>query len=169
MENFTIGFSRPKKWKPFAWLIMTAYKIPYSHVYIKFYSLKYNRWLIYQASGSMVNFMNIELFMDHADIVHEVKLDLPEQSRAKIIQFVIDYCGKPYGIKECLGFAIVKIASWFGKEITNPLSDNDNTLVCSELASLILKNCLNISLPKDPDDMSPKDVYDLLNLSNETN
>lgn len=157
-----LGFSKPIKWKPFSWLIMTAYGIPYSHCYIKFYSQTYQRWLIYQASGTMVNFMNIQTFNQEAEIVYETQIEISEEARFKVLQFSIDNCGKPYGVKECFGLAITRIFEIFGKEIKNPLADQDRTLVCSELTAIILRDCLNINIPKDPDDMTPKDVYNLL-------
>lgn len=162
METIVFGFSRPKTWKPFSWLIMTSYGIPYSHCYIKIYSSTYNRWLIYQASSTMVNFMNIQTFEEEGLIVHETQITITPETRSKVLQFAIDNCGKPYGIKEIFGLAWVKINEWCGKEIQNPLADEDRSLVCSELASLVLRDCLNIKLPKDPDDMTPLDVYNLL-------
>lgn len=162
MDNFTIGFSRPKKWKPFSWLIMKGYGIPYSHVYIKFFATKYNRFLIYQASSSMVNFMNPGTFQEEAEVVFERELQISPEARAELIAFAIDNCGKPYGVKECFGLAIVRIAELFGKEISNPFDDDDRTLVCSELAAMILRDCVGMKLPKDPDDMTPKDMYEFL-------
>lgn len=162
MGQITFGFSRPKTWKPFAALIMAAYGIPYSHSYVKIYSEKYNRFLIYQASSTMVNFMNMETFNEEALVVHETQIEVSEEQRSEIIRFAIDTCGKPYGVKEIFGMAWVRINELFGREVKNPYSDQDKTLVCSELTAIVLRDCLNIQLPKDPDDMTPKDVYDLL-------
>lgn len=163
MENQIIfGFSRPKKFKPFAWLIMKSYGIPYSHSYIKIFSEKYDRYLIYQASSTMVNFMNMETFNEEALVVSETQVKVTQDQRSKIIQFAIDNCGKPYGVKDIIGLAWVKLNSWVGREVKNPLSDKDSTLICSELTSIVLRDCLNIVLPKDPDDMTPLDVYQLL-------
>lgn len=169
MESITFGFSRPKVWKPFAWLIMTAYTIPYSHSYIKIYSEKYDRYLIYQASSTMVNFMNMETFNEEALVVHETQVEVSPEQRSKILRYSIDNCGKPYGVKEVFGMGWVRINQWFGKEIQNPFSDQDKTLVCSELTSIVLRDCLNIKLPKDPDDMTPLDVYQLLSAISQNN
>lgn len=162
MSQLHLGFSRPNKWKPFAWLIMKAYGIPYSHSYIKIYSEKYDRFLIYQASGTIVNFMNIETFNEEARVVHETTLDIPQEQMYNIMKFAIDNCGKPYAIKEIFGIAWVRLNQWLRREITNPFSDDNKTLFCSELTSIVLRDCLNIELPKKPGDMSPRDVYELL-------
>lgn len=157
-----VGFSRPRKWKILSWLIMTSFNSPFSHVYIKLYASKYDRWLIYQASSTMVNFMNLTTFKEEAQVVHETQIEVSQETNSKILQFAIDNCGKPYGVKEIFGLAWVRINYWLGREIKNPLADQDRSLVCSELASLIIRNCLGVQLPKDPDDMTPVDVYELL-------
>lgn len=110
----------------------------------------------------MVNFMNSETFEQEALSVHETQIEISQETRSKVLQFAIDNCGKPYGTKEIAGLAVVRIAHWLGKEIENPLADTDRSLICSELASRVLRDCLNIKLPKDPDDMTPLDVYELL-------
>lgn len=162
MEKIIFGVSRPHKWKIFSSAIMTAYRIPYSHTYIKIWSEKYGRYLIYQASGTMVNFMNVKTFNEEALVVYETQIEVSKDQRSKIIQFAIDTCGRPYGVKDILGLAWVRINEFAGRKIKNPFSDQDKTLICSELTSIVLRDCLNISLPKDPDDMTPKDVYELL-------
>lgn len=162
METITFGFSKPKTWKPFAWLIMTAYSIPYSHSYIKIYSDKYDRWIIYQASSTMVNFMNMETFNEEAQVFQEFEIPVVPDQRSKIMQFAIDSCGKPYGVKEIFGMAWVRINELCKRNIQNPFSDKDRTLVCSELTSIILRDCLGIVLPKNSDDMTPLDVHVLI-------
>ena len=136
MESIIVGFSRPKKFMPFAWLIMKAYRIPYSHVYIKLNAKKYDRDLIYQASKSMVNFMSMEVFDSHNKIYCEFKLDITSEDYIKLLQFCIDNAGRPYSLKEVLGFAIQKISSWFGKKIENPIKMNKSEWVCSVIGSL---------------------------------
>lgn len=162
MERVIVGFSKPKTWKPYAWLIMKSFGTPYSHTYIKVYSNTYKRYLIYQASGTSVNFMSDQIFNDHAIVVDEFMLEISDEARKSMMQFAIDNCGKPYGMKEALGLAIVKIASWMGKTIKNPLSDKEATYVCSGLVAEVLRDFFGKELPKDPDDMTPKDVYELL-------
>lgn len=162
MENITFGFSRPKTWKAFATLIMKAYGIPYDHVYVRFYSDRYSRGLIYQASQLTVNFMG-QLKFDHENItVESVELEISDELKTRIMQFAIDNVGKPYGIKEAFGLGIVRVAAFFGKTIKNPFSDGKTTYVCSGLAAVILKEFFGADLPKDPDDMTPKDLLELL-------
>lgn len=169
MEEIKIGFSKPKKWKPFAWLIMIGYGIPYDHVYVKFHSDKYDRDLIYQASKTLVNFMGTEIFKEENFIIDEFSISISDEQKIKMMKFAIDNSGKPYGIKQAFGMAIVRIAEMFGKYIKNPFKDEGKTYVCSELAAYILEEFAGKSIPKDIDDITPKDLYEYLNLLKKEN
>lgn len=164
METIKIGFSRPKnmKLKFFAWAIMKAYGTPYSHVYVRIHSGKYERDLIYQASQTMINFMGMEIFNDEALVVEEFEFQMSDESYKSMMQFAIDSAGTPYGVKECFGMAWVKIMEWCGKTVKNPFSDGGSTYVCSELASYVLKNYLGANVKEDLDDMTPLQVYTLV-------
>lgn len=162
MEKIIFGLSKPRTWKPFAWLIMVAYGIPFSHTYVKIYSDKYKRFLIYQASSTMVNFMNMETFNEEAEIIQEFEFNMSDMTKTAVMGYAIDNCGKPYGVMEIFGICYVRICYWLGITVTNPLGDGSKTLVCSELVSDILREFFSATLTKDPDDMTPRDVFDLL-------
>jgi hypothetical protein len=162
MEQITIGFSRPKKWKPFAWLIMKSYNTPYDHVYVCVHSNSYDRDLIYQASSTMVNFMSTSVFEANNVIVAKFDVNISQASKKALMQFAIDNVGKSYGIKEVVGLAWVRLNELCGKTIKNPFKDSGTTYVCSELVSTILVDFNGIELNKDVEDMTPLDVYNVL-------
>ena len=162
MRTLKIGFSRPKTWKPFASLIMNAYRIPYDHVYIKIYAPNYDREIIYQASKSMVNFMSPDVFKDENLVVREFEMPINEDSYRILMQFAIDNAGKHYGVKNILGLTYVRICYWLGKTVRNPFNDRGATYICSELVAKILKDFEGLKLDKDLTDMTPLDVYNLL-------
>jgi hypothetical protein len=162
MRKICVGFSKPKKWKPFAWLIMKGYNIPYDHVYVRIHSDTYSRDLIYQASSIKVNFMGAELFEADNIIVNEFEVDIADEHYVAMMQFAIDNVGRAYGMKEAFGLAIVRIAELCGKKIKNPFRDSGHTYICSELASYLLQQYAGADMPKDYEDMTPKDVYDYL-------
>lgn len=164
METIKVGFSKPNKFKLFAWSIMVGFNIPYSHVYVRYYSNKYERFVIYQASHSMVNFMSPVIFESDNLVVKEFSIDMTDENRTKMIQFAMDNSGKSYGVKQALGMAIVRICELFGKTIKNPFKDEGSTYVCSELGGYILKNFTDIKVDKDLDDVTPKDLYELLSV-----
>ena len=162
METITVGFSRPKKWKPFAWLIMTAYRIDYDHVYIKFHSDSLQRDVIYQASKSMINFMGTSVFESDNIVVREFQVKISAESKVKLMQFAIDNAGKPYSLKEVVGLAWVKICSWFGKKVTNPFKEGTDEYVCSVLADYILENFTDKNPPGDFENSDPRYLYEFL-------
>jgi hypothetical protein len=162
MESIIVGFSKPKTWKPFAWLIMVGYGIPYDHVYVKIRADKLNRDLLYQASQLTVNFMAEEIFNAANNIVQEFPVQISSENKAKLLQFAIDNSGKPYGIIEAFGLAIVRICEIFGKKIKNPFGDGGATYVCSELAGYILIEFAGAQIPENLDNITPRDVYNYL-------
>jgi hypothetical protein len=158
MAKIIFGFSRPIEKKILSSAIMKVDDVDFSHAYIKLWSEKYNRYLIYQASGLQVNFVNQEIFESHNVAVHEFEVEVSDETRTIVMQYAIDRCGMPYSIKELFGFLLVKINSCFGKTIKNPFGDGNRSYVCSELVAEIIRECLGKQLPKDPDDMTPKDL-----------
>lgn len=160
MNNIIVGFSKPKKWKPFAWLIMKGYDIPYDHVYIKWSSDNLKRDIIYQASGTKVNFMSPKIFNDENIIIKEFSFVI--NNRVEVLQFCIDNAGIPYGFKQVFGLAWVRINELLGKKIENPFRDQGNTYVCCELAATILKNFTNMKISEDLDTINPKELFILL-------
>lgn len=163
-DKIIIGFSKPKKWKLFAWIIQTAYNTPYDHVYIQFYSEKFDRHLVYQASNLAVNFIEYSNFCSINDVVKEFEFDMDAINRVEMIQWAIDNCGKPYGIKSALGLGIVRLFDIFGKKIKNPFSDDDKTYVCCELAAYVLKEFEHFQIEEDLNLINPKELYELLSL-----
>jgi hypothetical protein len=166
MKNIIVGFSCPKKWKPFAWAIMKTLNTSYDHVYMKFHSATYSRDIIYQASSVMVNFMGPDVFDSNNNIVKEFSLSISDDNYIKLMQFCIDNAGKPYSIKEILGIFLVIIAKRLGKTISNPFKEGTSQFVCSTLGSYIIEDFANIALPEDYETMSPKDLYILLEKTN---
>lgn len=161
MEKIIVGFSKPKKWKPFAWIIMKFYDIPYDHVYIKFWSSKFQRNVIYQASQLMVNFMGEKFFESENDVIKEFELDITDEDRTSMIQFAMDEAGKPYGMLNALGLAIVGIFDRLGKKIKNPLGDGEKTYICCELVADILDRYTSVK-NIDSDTVNPKELYNIL-------
>lgn len=157
MRTIAIGFSTTKKWMPLSWLIQKVQKTPYSHVYIKFTSDKYQRNLIYQASGLQVNFVGENVFDEKEQIIKECQLQVSEETYTKMMTFAIDKAGYPYSIKQLFNIVIYMVT---GKAHT--LSDGRSGYVCSELAGEMLKTILNVPITEDLDIITPKDIDDAL-------
>lgn len=127
-------------------------------MYIRWYSASLDRNLIYQASGLQVNFVGLEEFSVASRIIKEFPIQVSDQAFLKVLQFAVDNSGKPYSVKELLGYGW---AIAFAKK-TNPLGDGRKTFVCSELVGTILDEVLQIPVGKDLDLITPKDVFVLL-------
>lgn len=161
MEKIIVGFSKPKKFKLFAFAIMSAYKIPYDHVYVTYRSNSLDRDIIYQASKLMVNFVGTEVFYSENTMVAEFEISVPADKRIALMQFMIDNAGKPYGFMNALGLGIARIFKYFGKTIHNPLGDGSKSWVCDEIVGQIIKMC-GYQLPQLLDDLTPLDLYNYL-------
>lgn len=162
MDKITVGFSRPKTFKLFAWVIMKTYNIPYDHVYVKFHSESYDRDIIYQASNLMVNFMSPVVFESANVIVDEFEIDILEENKLKMIQFAIDNAGKPYGFMEAVGLGLVRLCELFGKKIKNPFGGGTQNYVCSVIAGYILEQYAGAQIPGDFENVSPPIMYNYL-------
>lgn len=163
MKTIVVGFSKPNKFMPFAWLIMKAYDTPYAHVYIKFNSDTYERTLIYQASHSMVNFMSNAVFNYGNETIAEFEITISDLESKPLIQFMIDNSGISYGILNAVGLGISQLVKLiFNKEIKNIFGDGNKTWVCDEIAGSILQTFHNVKFSKSLDDLTPKDLYEYL-------
>jgi len=162
MESIVIGFSRPRRFKVFGWMIMTAYGTNYDHVYLRIHSESIERDIIYQASKLMINFVGSAVFESENEIVKEFEISISSEHKKSLMQFAIDNAGKPYSFREVLGLAWVRLNALFGKKISNPLRDGQNAYVCSVIQAYILENYTGDNIPGDFEDVSPKDLYDYL-------
>lgn len=159
-DSIIIGFSTHRKFNILSWLICKVLKTDFSHVYVKWYSSKLDRWLIYQASGLKVNFVGQPLFLEDNKPVAEFLVKTTAAEKTDIMATAVDLAGKPYGMKQLIGMAWVYLCHAFGKRVRNPYSDGSKTFICSELAAAILVK-LGTKI-EDLDSISPKDLYDIL-------
>lgn len=163
MEKIIIGFSKSKKKLPvFSWLIRAVLGTHFSHVYIKFFSNHHKRWLIYQASGTQVNFMAEEHFNNLNEVTDEFELEITPESKFDMMCFCIDNAGAPYGLKEIFGIFLNQVCEKAYQYLKCIFKDGQQSYVCSELVSYILRDYANVSIEKDYDLVTPKDVYTIL-------
>lgn len=165
MSELIVGFSRPKSKLAIGSLLIRLFdRTPYSHVYVRWYSSKYDRDLIYEAKGAGINFTSPIAFKDHVEVVVEYKLQISEEVMTKVVQYAIDNARDKYGYSQLLGIALVKIARKFGWKIKNPLTGGT---ICSELVGSILEQFLQQDIPEDLNIASPKDIEDVIKLHGE--
>lgn len=162
MRTLYLGFSRAKsKWSIVSKLIMWAQASPFSHVYVRFDSDFLERTFIYQASGSKVNFENINSFNNHSVIIKEFELNLEQEVYKKVLQFAIDNVGKPYSLKQLFSMAWTAFLSRLGFKNKDPFKDTTSAFVCSEIGAYVLE-LSGKDMPEDKDSVGPKELYELL-------
>jgi len=165
-EKVVIGFSRPKNkiFPLFSWLVrLFQGGTKYSHVYVKWHSSYTNRDIIYEASGTSVRFVGGRLFNERVHITDEFDIEITKETKRKIVQFCVDNAGIPYGCKQILGIALVKLF----KLKRNPFRDGKESQVCAEAVGYILREKLGFDIQKDLDTADVKDIYNLvMNINN---
>ena len=163
MKQITIGFSKACTTFPiFSWLILFTQRTPYSHVYLKYQDTNTGRTMIAQASHTEVNTMGETVFLTQETVVQEFTFQVSDASFLAIQQWVADNLGKPYGVLEICGLAVVQLALVFSVKINNPVKDEGVTFVCDQLVAALLSTCEKVVLPEPINNMTPKDVYDMV-------
>lgn len=157
-----IGFSKRKGFAPISKLIMQVEGTTHSHVYLQTLSNSLDRDLIYQASGSSVNFSGLRVFNQHNTTVTEYMLFITKEQQTKILQKAVDTVGTKYGAKQLVGMGIVRIAKRLGIKIKNPWGDGRATYICSELVAEIFKDVLQLDFTQDLDSVGPKELEQFL-------
>jgi uncharacterized protein YycO len=158
MNKLVVGFSTSRKFSILPWLIRRVEGTKFSHVYIKWYSEYFKRWIIYQAEVGGVQFMSSEMFDKDNITLDEFEYEMSEEQNQKIVQFAMDNCGIPYGYKSVVGFLLQKL----GIKIPG-LFDDTKSYICSELAATILREDFE-ELDLAPNVITPKLLYNYLNM-----
>jgi len=138
-----IGFSKPKEFKLFSWLVQKVLNIPYSHVYIVFEAK--GKDLLIHANYKGVNALSYETFLEENEIVESFSVgDIFNE--IDVWMYATSHLGKPYSIWNILAIYLGIL-----------LKDGERRFICSEL----VVRALGIQT-KVPDNATPKDVYEYL-------
>ena len=160
MKQITIGFSKACTTFPiFSWLILLTQKTPYSHVYLKYQDEYLGQTMYYQASHTLVNSMSAPVFLAQETVIQEFTFNVSDASFLAAMRFAANQAGKPYGGLEICGLALVQLASLVNIKIQNPVKDEGTTFICDQLVAALLQECEGVTLPTDINNLTPKDVY----------
>lgn len=153
MKNIIIGFSKPKNhpFPIFSWLIRLYEKTAYSHVYIRWQTDLTDQNLCYQASGSSVHFLGSKKFNESIDVIEEYSIEISDAKYKDMVRFCIDNAGYEYGLMQAIGIFIVDLFSLQ----TNPWKKG---YICSELVASMLQSQLLVTIDKDLQLITPKDI-----------
>lgn len=155
MRKVRIGFSYRKGFAPGSWAIRAYEQTKYSHVYFAT-TTKWKTDLIYQASGTMVNFMAGAVFYNLNGVYREFEFDVSDNAYDNFMCWATTTCGKPYASKQLFGYPLMDL---FDLK-KNPLGDGDYAWVCAELVLKGMHDYLGIEINvKDFETASLVDLY----------
>jgi len=139
-----IGFSKPKKFNLFSWLIRKYQGKSYSHTFLVAKVPGVDRQVVFHATHIGVNCISYEAFHNHAEVVTEV--NIPDDNLIDALTYCIDKLGSPYSF-----YALIAIA------LKLKLNGGEKKFICSELVGRALK--LDI---KDYDRVTPEEIETIL-------
>ncbi len=160
----SIIFTKPIKRKIGADLIACSERRPYSHAAIVF------NWngekMIFQSSHGMVNVLSLKKFMTINNIVKSYDYNIDEQTNIKLIRFIQENLGSPYGFFQLIVIGIMKLIQIksLTKQLYLKVKDGHDEFICSELALAvadIIDPRIDISNIQ-PDFFTPSDLDHLL-------
>lgn len=163
MKSLIIGFSRPRKWKPFAALIMwwdqcyEGASVKMSHAYTRFVGRAWERDFIYQAAGHKTHFMGSNLFEEINEVVEEYEIPISDSAEADVGRVCVDREGKPYAIKQVCGqilINLVRIVTLSKVRMTNPWADGEKSVSCIEEMGWLLADHCKVEPPKNLETIS---------------
>ncbi len=164
----SIIFTKPIKRKIGADLIAFSERRSYSHAAIVF------NWngqdMIFQSSHGMVNVLSLKKFISVNNIIKRYDYSINEQTNSKLITFIQDNLGTPYGFFQLIIIGIMKLVQIksLSKQLYLKLKDGHDEFICSELALAVA----NIIDPRidisniQPDFFTPSDLDRLLENAN---
>lgn len=162
MKVVSIGFSRPKKWKPVAWLIMKIGGTPYSHTYVTWKDEEIDRRKVFEAVGSGIRIIGNIRFKKKAHVVAIFSYEVPDKVITWLEQYSHDQAGKPYGYKHLLGLTLMKIGRFLGFKTRNPLKDGKYSQICLESGAYVVEEGVGVDLPGEVEDYTLEEFYELM-------
>lgn len=157
--KISIGFSTPKEFHIFPWLIKLIEGTKFSHAYVKIYSDSIERYFYYQASGLRVNFMNREMFEETNRIVKEFDINLTWDTYRKVLQFAIDKAGVEYTLIQVMGLLWIRFCSRIGCKVFNPVNKYDNEEFCTKIVAQLMKECLGVNVKEKYNSVGLQEAY----------
>ena len=122
----------------------------YSHVSYHFEAQKYDAILVYEAVGSGLRFIEKSNWLNHAEVVKSVDLQVSDCIYDRMMSICIKKAGLPYGYKQNIGIIIADILNLDH----NPFPANEN---CSELLAELLEEA-GFVFSKSYDLITPLDI-----------
>lgn len=153
VHKVSIGFSRPKTWKPLAKLIMLIEGTEYSHVFITWHCSEINRRKVFEAVGAGIRILSNVNFKSQAEVVALYDFNVDDLSLITIEQKAHDLTGRSYDFKAIIGLALMRLSNlWYRitdspTRIGNPFKDGDFSQLCVEAGGMVLEQIEHVEIP----------------------
>ena len=155
MRTVVAGFSHSTN--IFSKLIMRITNSNISHAYIRLDNI------VFQASGLFVNEHSWEYFLTYEVIIKEIPVIMTDEQFEKAEAFRKSALGKPYSIREVIGFVwVMFMKNIFNTKVSNPFKDDEKGFVCSELAARYL------GIENEEENITPCGLLEILEKRNLT-
>ena len=151
----SIGFSRPRRWKIIAQLIMWLGGTNYSHTFITWKCTAIKRRKVFEAVGSGLRILSNVTFKKEALVVELYRMEVSDEDIVKLEQLAHDMAATRYGFKALMGMLVVMSFNWFNRTFgikgrqTNPFKDGKQSNVCIEICARALCELQKIPVPDD--------------------
>lgn len=150
MKTIRVGFSTHPG--AFSWLIRAVTASTVSHTYLRIPIPEHGTSMIFQASGLTVNYCATDVFDYKNTIIEEYDVEISDEQYEYGELFRVTEAGKPYSMKQIVGFlAVLSARQILDKNIPNPLSNGNHSYVCVEVVTA----CLGLD---DGESMTPEDL-----------
>jgi hypothetical protein len=164
----SIGFSKPKVWKPLSSVIMLAEGTNFSHTFVSWKCTFIDRRKVYEAVGGGSRKISNTRFKEKAEVVDIFQFEVDLETLRKIDQFTHDEAGTPYGYKHLIGIVIMRACNAISriikreKKCGNPFKDGKYSQICVEAGARVIELSKKIDMPGNIEDYGLKEFYDFV-------
>jgi hypothetical protein len=168
MNKISIGFSKPKTWKPLARLIQIFEGTKYSHVFVTWECSNIDRRKVFESVGSGTRILSNVTFKRHAIVCELYNFEVDDNVLFEIEQSAHDQAGRPYGYKALIGLTLMRFFNIFNRVFKlkgrqgNIFKDGDYSQVCVESAAMVLKKARPEINLDDSENFGLKEIHDIV-------
>lgn len=156
MKTIIIGFSKPRAFKLYAWLIEKVDGASFDHAYLRLNF--FDKDAIYQSTAVGVEFMGYTQWDTATLPVKEYQLSVSDEAFKSLMQFCIDNTGMKYSYLGVLGELLVKLH--ICKK--NPINQGSTREFCSEIIAKCLDQVDPADFNLDADNVTPSGLDTVL-------
>lgn len=165
MRKIKIGFSYPKKFMPFAWLIKLYTREPFSHVYVEYLDEITGQEMMAESSHGEFHKITKENWLGKNTIINEFDIDISDDSFYLIMRHINNHLQVDYSVTNIFGipfYDLYELTNWkIFLKIAKLFTDGASRLICSESVSFILI-MLGIEFNRPSDFLRPDHIYEAL-------